>query len=333
MTSPSQSAKFVDLVQVTRGNLVENIHQGIAIAINSNNQIIKKWGDITTEIFPRSALKPIQTFGIFSSGTYEALQLSDERIAFATSSHHAEPLHIEMAKQWLKDLKLDESNFTLGPSWPLGDKRREDIVRNDGVKTKIYHNCSGKHLGQLSICVHKNFNISEYDNPSHPVQQLFIKNLEQLSEIKIKNIAIDGCGLPAPALPLERFAFALTKFADPQQLSGLEQAAAKKIVQCCVDHPVYFGGSQSVNSILTKSSNKKILVKNGADGVFAAIVPDKKMVVVVKIKDGNMKAAEVAIAGLLLDLKLLDHEIVQQLAHQPITNSVGVKSGSIKWIG
>ena len=31
MTSPSQSAKFVDLVQVTRGNLVENIHQGIDI--------------------------------------------------------------------------------------------------------------------------------------------------------------------------------------------------------------------------------------------------------------------------------------------------------------
>jgi hypothetical protein len=46
-----------------------------------------------------------------------------------------------------------------------------------------------------------------------------------------------------------------------------------------------------------------------------------------------MKAAEVAIAGLLLDLKLLDHEIVQQLAHQPITNSVGVKSGTISWIG
>ena len=31
MTSPSPSAKFVDLVQVTRGNLVENIHQGIDI--------------------------------------------------------------------------------------------------------------------------------------------------------------------------------------------------------------------------------------------------------------------------------------------------------------
>ncbi len=57
------------------------------------------------------------------------------------------------------------------------------------------------------------------------------------------------------------------------------------------------------------------------------------MAVVVKIKDGNMKAAEVAIAGLLLDLKLLDHEIVQQLASQSITNSVGAKSGTISWVG
>ena len=328
-----QSPKFVDLVQVTRGNIVENIHQGIAIALDSNNKIIKKWGDTSTEIFPRSALKPIQTFGIFSSGTYDALKLSDERIAFATSSHHAEPLHIEMVQQWLKDLKLEEKNFTLGASWPLGDKRREDILKNEGVKTKTYHNCSGKHLGQLSICVHQNFNISDYGNPAHPVQQLFIKNLEKLSEIKINNIGIDGCGLPAPALPLERFAFALTKFADSKKLQGSDQEAVSKIVQCCVEYPIHFGGSQSVNSILTKSSNKKILVKNGADGVFSAIVPDEKIAVVVKIKDGNMKAAEVAIAGLLLDLKLLDNETVRQLASQSILNSVGVKSGTISWIG
>jgi len=74
------------------------------------------------------------------------------------------------------------------------------------------------------------------------------------------------------------------------------------------------------------------LVKNGADGVFSAIIPDEKMVVVVKIKDGNMKAAEIAIAGLLKDLKILDNEEIKKLITQPIMNSAGKRSGKMYWL-
>ena len=325
--------KFVDLVAVTRGNVIENIHQGIAIAIDSNYRIIKQWGDTKTEIFPRSALKPIQTFGIISTGTDKALKLKDEQIALATSSHHAETVHIEMVKLWLKDLKLDEEDLTLGSAWPLSPKRKDYILRHEGRKSKFYHNCSGKHCGQLSICIHKKFKTLNYQDPKHPVQKLFIQNLEKLSETKINHIGIDGCGLPAPSLPLERFAYALTKFADPEKLDGVNKKAVIKVFECCVKYPVLFGGSESVNSILTKSSKKKILVKNGADGVFSAIIPDEKMAIVVKIKDGNMTAAEIAIAGLLRDLKILDNNEVKKLISQPIINSAGKRSGKMFWLG
>ncbi|MEK0436820.1 MAG: hypothetical protein RLZZ530_786, partial [Pseudomonadota bacterium] len=83
--------KYVDLVSSTRGDVVENIHQGIAVAMDSEGRIIKQWGDIRNEIFPRSALKLIQTFGIITTGADKGLKLNDERIALATSSHHAEP--------------------------------------------------------------------------------------------------------------------------------------------------------------------------------------------------------------------------------------------------
>jgi L-asparaginase II len=324
---------FVDLVAVTRGDVVENIHQGVAIAIDSDYRIIKKWGDTQTEIFPRSALKPIQAFGIITSGADKALKLKDEQIALATSSHHAEPVHIDMVKSWLTELKLDEEDLTLGTAWPLGPKRKDYILRHEGRKSRIYHNCSGKHCGQLSICVHKKFKTLKYQDPKHPVQKLFIENLEKLSETKINHLGIDGCGLPAPSLPLERFAYALTKFADPSKLVGIEQKAVKKIFDCCVKYPILFGGSESVNSILTKSSGKKILVKNGADGVFSAIIPEEKVSIVVKIKDGNMKAAEVAIAGLLKELKFLDNDEVKKLVSQPILNSAGTKSGKMYWLG
>jgi L-asparaginase II len=325
--------KFVDLVAATRGNVIENIHQGIAIAIDSNYRIIKQWGDTKTEIFPRSALKPIQTFGIISTGTDKGLKLKDEQIALATSSHHAETVHIEMVKLWLKELKLDEEDLTLGSAWPLSPKRKDYILRHEGRKSKVYHNCSGKHCGQLSICIHQKFKTLNYQDPKHPVQKLFIQNLEKLSETKINHIGIDGCGLPAPSLPLERFAYALTKFADPAKLDGVDKKAVMKVFECCVKYPLLFGGSESVNSILTKSSSKKILVKNGADGVFSAIIPDEKMAIVVKIKDGNMKAAEIAITGLLRDLKILDNDEVKKLISQPIINSAGKRSGKMYWLG
>ena len=331
--SEESKPKFVDLVAVTRGNVIENIHQGIAIAIDSNYRIIKQWGDTTAEIFPRSALKPIQTFGIISAGTDKALKLKDEQIALATSSHHAETIHVDMVKLWLKELKLEEEDLTLGSAWPLSPKRKDYILRHEGRKSKLYHNCSGKHCGQLSICVHQKFKTLNYQDPKHPVQKLFIQNLEKLSETKINHIGIDGCGLPAPSLPLERFAYALTKFADPAKLDGVDKKAVMKVFECCVKFPVLFGGSESVNSILTKSSKKKILVKNGADGVFSAIIPDEKMAIVVKIKDGNMTAAEIAIAGLLRDLKILDNDEVKKLISQPIINSAGKRSGKMYWLG
>ena len=327
-----ENIKFADLVTSTRGNLVENIHQGVAVAMDSEGRVIKKWGDITTEIFPRSALKLIQTFGIITTGADKALKLKDEQIAFATSSHHAEPVHLDMVKSWLSELELEEEDLMLGSAWPLSQKRKDYIVRQEGRKSKIYHNCSGKHCGQLSICKHSKFKTLNYHDPKHPVQKLFIENLEKLAEVKIKNIGIDGCNLPAPSLPLNQFALALTKFADPSKLEGIEKKAVIKIFESCVKYPLLFGGSESVNSILTKSSNKKVLVKNGADGVFVAIVPDEKAVLVVKIKDGNMKAAEVAIAGLLRELKFLDNDEVKKLVSQPILNSAGTRSGKIHWI-
>ena len=188
--SQENKAKFVDLVQVTRGEITENIHQGVAIAMESSGRIIKQWGDVTTEIFPRSALKPIQAFGIITTGADKALHLSDERIALATSSHHAEPVHLDMVKSWLTELKLEEEDLTLGPAWPLGLKRKDYILRHEGRKSRIYHNCSGKHCGQLSICVHKKFKTLKYQDPKHPVQKLFIENLENLAETKLSISAL-----------------------------------------------------------------------------------------------------------------------------------------------
>ena len=83
----------VKMVEVTRSDEVESFHQGVAVLINSSGEILKEWGNSDIAIYPRSALKPIQSLNLYKDGVAESLSLSDEQIAITTASHHAEKFH------------------------------------------------------------------------------------------------------------------------------------------------------------------------------------------------------------------------------------------------
>jgi L-asparaginase II len=155
-----------------------------------------------------------------------------------------------------------------------------------------------------------------------------IKLIEDLSKYKIKNIGVDGCTLPNPLIPLKKFALAAAQLADYKRLNE-HSAITKRIFDSCVKFPEITGGSKSINSILTKLSKGKAFIKNGAEGVFVAIIPKKKSALAVKIIDGTRRAAEMAIAGLLSELKIINNEKIKK---KPIKNSANQIIGSIKWI-
>ena len=110
--------KPIKMVEVTRSDEVESIHYGTAVLMNSSGEILKEWGDSNILIYPRSALKPIQTFNLYKNGIAEKLKLSDELIAITTASHHAENFHQKIIFEWLKVLNLDENKLSCGPDWP-----------------------------------------------------------------------------------------------------------------------------------------------------------------------------------------------------------------------
>ena len=109
-------------------------------------------------------------------------------------------------------------------------------------------------------------------------------------------------------------------------------AIAKRIFDSCVKFPEIAGGSKSVNSILTKLSKRRAFVKNGAEGVFVAIIPEKKSALAVKIIDGASRAAEVAIAGLLSEIKIINNDEIEKIKKSPVKNSANQVIGSMKWI-
>jgi len=99
------------MVEVTRSGFTESIHHGTAVLINSNGDILKEWGNSNILIYPRSALKPIQSLNLYKDGVAEALNLSDKLIALTTASHHAETIHQEMVGNWLKKMHLNENHL------------------------------------------------------------------------------------------------------------------------------------------------------------------------------------------------------------------------------
>ena len=310
----------IRMVEVTRSNEVESVHYGTAVLINSSGEVLKEWGNSDLLIYPRSALKPIQSLNLYKDGVAEGLKLTDEYIALTTASHHAEDLHQKMITEWLQKINIGEDKLCCGADWPwnMDDKFKANLKYKK--KRRIFHNCSGKHCGHLAVSKYKDLPIENYNQNNHPIQKDLINLIENLSNFKIKNIGIDGCTLPNPLIPLKKFALAAAKIVDYKSLNEASDIA-KRIFDSCVKFPEITGGSKSVNCALTKLSKGKAFFKNGAEGVFVAIIPEQKSALAVKITDGAARAAEVAIAGLISELKIIDEDQIEKFKKRPVKNS------------
>ena len=323
--------KTIRMVEATRSGEVESFHHGVAILINSSGEILKEWGDSNLPIYPRSALKPIQSLNLYKDGVAEALNLSDQLIAITTASHHSENFHQKLISNWLDKMNLNEENLSCGHDWPwnLDDKFITHLKYQK--KRRIFHNCSGKHCGHLAVCKHKNLPIKNYQKIEHPIQKDLINLIQDLSEHKIQNIGVDGCTLPNPFIPLKKFALATAKISDFNSLNE-NSNIAKKIFYSCTKFPEITGGTNSINCILTKLSKGRIFFKNGAEGVFVALIPEIKSALAVKIIDGAARAAEVAIAGLISDLKIIDENELKKIIEKPIKNSANQDIGVMNYL-
>ena len=310
----------IRMVEVTRSNEIESIHYGTAVLINSSGEVLKEWGNSDSLIYPRSALKPIQSLNLYKDGVAEGLKLSNEYIALTTASHHAEDFHQKMITEWLEKININEDKLCCGADWPwnMDDKFKANLKYKK--KRRIFHNCSGKHCGHLAVSKYKDLPIENYNQNNHPIQKELINLIENLSNFKIKNIGIDGCTLPNPLIPLKKFALAAAKIVDYKSLNEASDIA-KRIFDSCVKFPEITGGSKSVNCALTKLSKGKAFFKNGAEGVFVAIIPEQKSALAVKITDGAARAAEVAIAGLISELKIIDEDQIEKFKKRPVKNS------------
>jgi L-asparaginase II len=78
--------------------------------------------------------------------------------------------------------------------------------------------------------------------------------------------------------------------------------------------------------------NGKVALKTGAEGFFIAILPEQKLGIALKAACGTTRAAECAIAALLVRLGVLEanHPATLKRLNAPIKNWLGVETGILR---
>ena len=282
-------------VVVHRGAVDEATHQVHAVAVR-DGAVVAEAGDPARVAYLRSSAKPFQALPLVRARD----DLTSEEIAIACSSHLASEEQLAAVRSLLAKAPATEDELECGPE-----------------PTPLQHNCSGKHAGMLALCRTKGWASGGYRLETHPVQHGCLAEVAAGADVPAAEIAtaIDGCGVPTFALPLERMALMFSRL---EQVDGGARVAAAMQA-----HPELIRGPMAADSMLMREL-EGWTAKGGAEGLLCAAGPDG-LGIALKVEDGCMRAMRPALAELLRRLGLETGE----LGVEPIENSRGEVVGEV----
>jgi len=285
-----------------RGRRIENIHRGAFCVVNCHGDIEYSSGDIGKAVFPRSSIKAMQALALFKSGAVEKFSLDDSDIAIACSSHGGDKQHVEAVQVILDKIGCLVDDLECGEQVPTDRAARNEFFALKKPSSAIFNNCSGKHAGMLAVAKVLGVEAKGYSKASHAVQKLVKTCIEEVIGQKLsdKKCGIDGCSIPTYAAPLTAFALGFARMASGVDLSVETELESKVIFDAVVNNPYLIRGENTLDSDLMAAFAGRLMLKIGADGVFCGALLDKKIGFALKIDDGDIKAAEVAIANIIL---------------------------------
>ena len=259
-------------VEVTRGEVVEAVHTVNAVAVQ-DGQIVAEAGDPRLLTFLRSSAKPLQALPLARARP----DIDDRELAIACASHRALPEQLEAVRALLADAPATEADLETGAE-----------------PSPIEHNCSGKHAGFLAVCHARGFETDDYRLGTHPLQEEIRREIAAAAGVRLDEMptAVDGCGVPTFALPLDRCAHA---FAQLPRLEG-----GSRVVVAMRAHPEMLRGPVAADVMFMKWL-PGWTAKGGAEGLFCAC-SDDGLGIAVKVEDGSFRAIRPAVATFLLEL-------------------------------
>ena len=249
----------------------------------------------------------------------------------ACASHNGATIHTHRVQAWLSDLGLGDHDLRCGPQMPRDAEERASLRAQGTTPCQWHNNCSGKHAGFLTLNKHLGGG-ADYHQPDHLVQQACLTAFEDATGQDTLGYGIDGCSAPNFATTVHGLARAMAWFASAADRNDVASNAASDLVQAMCAYPELVAGEGRACTELMRAMDGRVAIKTGADAVFVAIIPERKMGVALKIADGTMRAAECAIAHILIGLGVLDahHPAAQKYRTPDITNWNGIICGGVK---
>jgi L-asparaginase II len=304
------------LVELVRSGVVESSHAALVVALRPDGSPTLSLGEVDAVIFPRSSNKPLQAVALLDAGWEPP---DEECLALATASHSGFPPHLEVVRRTLSAAGLDETHLRTPAMLPLDLDAAHDLLRGGGEATQLTMNCSGKHAAMLATCVANGWPTEGYLALDHPVQQAITRGIERLAGEQVPHVAVDGCGAPQHALTLTGLARAFAALATGD-------GSSRRTAESMRAHPDLVGGAgREVTRLIAGIPG--LVAKDGAEGVFAAALPDGSAAAV-KVVDGATRAAVPVLVEALRALGVQE-PVLDELATTPVLGG-GVPVGELR---
>ena len=319
------------IVEVVRGGVVESRHNVDVAVTDAQGVLVASTGDVHGLTFLRSAAKPLQALPLVEEGIVDRFGLTVEELALCCASHEGEPEHVRAVRSILSKAGADESLLRCGPHLPFSSAASKVIVASGGVAERVHNNCSGKHAGMLALAIGMGWDPMDYHEADHPVQRRMMQEMERWTGLPAEEIStgVDGCGVVCFAVELASMATAFARFAVAARPDG----PAERVVSAMTTHPFMVGGTGRTCTDVMSQARGRVFVKVGAEGVYAAGVPETGFGVAIKVSDGGRRAVEVALVRVLSELGALDGADVIALAphaNPMVDNTLGEIVGEVR---
>ncbi len=263
------------LAKVTRGDLVESLHLGHLIVLNTDGSIYLSKGSPELPIYPRSAIKSLQAATMLKAG----LKVEEKELAIICASHSGSQSHIDLVAKMLTSRGISTTQLKNAVEKPLGEK--EKISWGDKAPNQLAQNCSGKHAGMLITCQHNGWDMNTYLDLDHPLQVAIKNEIEELTSEKVSTTSVDGCGAPLFAISLMGLAKAISNLVKSKEDSY------QQIVSACTRYPELVAGDGRLTTRMMREV-PGLFMKEGAEGVLVCALCDGR-VIAIKIIDGSWR--------------------------------------------
>ena len=281
MAADLQTASAL-LAEVVRSGFVEGHHRGSRARARRRRQPrARRSATPDAPVFPRSSNKPMQAVGMLEAG----LDLDGELLALASRQplRRAVPPRRRTPDPGRRRPGRVRPADTAGLPGRRGREARL-VVAAGTPPAPLAMNCSGKHAAMLATCVANGWPTDTYRDPDHPLQQAAARDRRATRRRaghghrrrRLRRAAVRADpGRPGPGL----------RRASPRPRRARRSAGSPRR---SAPHPDWLGGTRrDVTALIAGVPG--LIAKDGAEGVYAAALPDGRAVAL-KIDDGGQRA-------------------------------------------